>query len=104
MYNAQTNARSFPSNTTRSVKKYLFGFNADCITNLLVSFEVCCFGVVTTVFAVAVLMRELCRKIDDGAADVVMVAIGLSSSLQLLILTAPLFSKLSSSWPFCKMI
>lgn len=74
--------------------------------NLLVSFICCCFGVVTSVLATVVLILELCKKIDDvddDAADEVAVT-GLSSSFGLLILTAPLLSRLSSSWPFCKII
>lgn len=80
---------------------YLFAFNVDCITYLLLSFDVLCFGAVIAVFAVVALMRGLCRKMDE-AADVDC----LSSSLQplVLMLTAPLFNRLSSSWPFCRMI
>lgn len=76
-------------------------FNADWITNLLVSFDVC-FWVGAIVFANDVFVR--CNRID-GELDVMHVV--LSSSpllLLLLILTAPLFNKLNKSWPFCRII
>lgn len=97
----------FPLNVFASiiwfVVRLAFFKVADWITYFwLVDSFVICFGVVVTVFdTVVVLIREFCNRIDGD--DVGVPPVVLISSL-LLILTAPLFSKLSNSWPFCKII